>query len=146
MFVRKEGCLNPLQWLVGKQLRSAMHREHDWLFEFDGQTGVVVSCLWRLRTEGRIRLTCLDDGQQFGLPSPVVAETELNSKLGRATVTAVDMDEGSLDIAIRFDGGRTLDIIPDSSGYESWIAYGPESQLVAVGGGDLAEVTGRRKT
>lgn len=92
--------MNPLLWLVGKDLRNVIQREHDWLFEFGGETSVVVFCLWRLRNGGRIRLTCLDDGQQFGLPSPVVAETKLNSELRRATVTAVDLDEGSLDCPI----------------------------------------------
>jgi hypothetical protein len=138
--------LNQLEWLVGKRYRLGTHREYDWVFEFDDDTNVTVSCLWRLVIDGRIRLTSQDDGQQFGLPSPVDVANELNTQLENGRIVAVDLNIGTLDLAIRFDDQRTLEMIPDSSGYEAWIVNGSQSQFIAVGGGDLAVVPNAPKS
>jgi hypothetical protein len=132
--------LNQLQWLVGKRYQRAIKREYNWLFEFDDEATVAVECLWRLVINGRIRLTSQDDGQQFGHSSPLDAANELNSQLANARIVAIDLNDGTLDLAIRVDGDRTLEILPDSSGYEAWIAYNGQSQFIAIGGGDLAVV------
>jgi len=112
--------------------------EHDWLFTFDGQARLVVTCLWRLVEGSRIKLTNFDDGQQFGLPAPVDATETINSRLENATIVLVELREGTLDLRLTFDTRHTLEIIPDSSGYESWNFSGLGQQFIAVGGGDLA--------
>jgi len=119
-------------------------REHDWLFAFDGQANLVVDCLWRLVERNRIKLTSLDDGQQFGLPAPVDATETINSRLENAVIVTVTIREGTLDLQLTFDTGRTLEIIPDSSGYEAWNFLGSDQQYIAVGGGDLAIFTDTR--
>jgi hypothetical protein len=129
-----------MQWLVGKRFQRAIKREYDWLFEFDDEATVAVSCLWRLVIDGRIRLTSQDHGQQFGHSSPLDAAHELNSQLANARIVAINLNDGTLDLAIRVDADRTLEIVPDSSGYEAWIAYNGQSQFIAIGGGDLAVV------
>lgn len=87
---------------------------------------------------GRIRVTSEDDGQHFGLPSPVDATSELNRRLAGAAVEAVELRAGLLDLELRFSTGHLLQLIPDSSGYEAWQASSRNRQFIAVGGGDLA--------
>ena len=62
---------NDLDWLQQHRFQSVTRREYDWLFVFDNSVSLVVSCLWRLIEDGRIRLTSQDEEQQFGLPTPV---------------------------------------------------------------------------
>jgi hypothetical protein len=133
--------LNQLDWLLQHRFVAVSRREHDWVFAFDGQAKLVVECLWRLIERNRIRLTSLDDGQQFGLPAPVDATETINSQLEKAVIVSVKIREGTLDLQLTFDTGHTLEIIPDSSGYEAWNCLGSDQQYVAVGGGDLSVFT-----
>lgn len=130
--------MDSLAWLAKHRLQSAQHRDYDWVFSFDGEAALVVNCLWRLIEEDRIRFTSEDEGQQFGLPAPVDAGAELNHRLVNATVEAVVLRENTLDLELRFDTGHVLQLIPDSSGYEAWIAHDRDKQFIAVGGGELA--------
>ena len=130
--------MDSLAWLAQHRLQSVLHRDYDWVFAFDNEAAVVVSCLWRFIEEGRIRFTSEDEGQQFGLPAPVDAAAEVNRRLANARVEAVVLREHTLDLELRFDTGHALQIIPDSSGYESWIAHDGGKQFIAVGGGELA--------
>jgi len=127
-----------MKWLTGHRLQSFIHREYDWVLTFDGEANLVVTCLWRLIEAGRIRFTSQDDGYRFGLPAPVDAAAEVTRRLAGALVEAVELREGTLDLDIRFCTGHVLQVIPDSSGYEAWILSGHNSQIIAVGGGDLA--------
>ena len=134
-------CKNPvneLDWLRQHDLTTATRREFDWVFAFSGGVLLVVSCLWRLIEEGRIRLTSSDDGHQFGLPAPVDAERLLNEMLAGSRVLAVNLQDGTLDLQLKFDNGRSVEIIPDSSGYEAWTLQRLEQQYIAVGGGTLS--------
>jgi len=137
--------LDQLDWLLQHRFASARRREHDWVFGFDGQANLVVECLWRLIEGNRIRLTSLDDGQQFGLPVPADATETITSRLVGAAIVSLTLREGTLDLHLTFDTGHTLEIIPDSSGYEAWNLSGPDQQYIAVGGGDLAVFTGKSK-
>jgi Family of unknown function (DUF6188) len=130
--------MNELAWLVGHRLQSFARREYDWVVTFDKDASLVVACLWRLVESGRIRFTSADDGHQFGLPAPVDAVAEVNGRLAGATVEAVELRQGLLDLELRFSTGHLLQIIPESSGYEAWNVCSGNSQFIAVGGGDLA--------
>jgi hypothetical protein len=130
--------MTDLSWLVDHCFQSIARREYDWVFVFDRDVSLVVNCLWRLLENGRIRLTSLDDGQQFGLPMPLDMVDEVTERLAYASVTRVELRECLLDLDIHFNTGHVLQIIPDSSGYEAWnLSRGPQ-QYLAVGGGDLA--------
>ncbi len=59
-----------------------------------------MACLWRLVEAGRIRFTSEDDGQQFGLPAPVDAASEVNGRLVGAAVEAVQLRKGLLDLEL----------------------------------------------
>jgi hypothetical protein len=130
--------MDSLTWLAHRRLQSVLHRDYDWVFSFDDEAALVVSCLWRLIEEERIRFTSEDEDQQFGLPAPVDAAAELNRRIANATVEDAVLRENTLDLELRFNTGHILQVIPDSSGYEAWIAHDRDKQFIAVGGGELA--------
>ena len=130
--------MNELAWLVGHRFQSIVRREYDWVVVFDNDASLVIACLWRLVECGRIRVTREDDGQQFGLPSPVDAASEINRRLAGIAVEAVELQEGLLDLELRFSTGHSLQVIPHSSGNEAWQASSRNKQFIAVGGGELA--------
>jgi hypothetical protein len=132
--------MNELGWLVGHSFQSLTRRQFDWVLAFDTDTSLVIACLWRLTEDERIRFTSQDDGQQFGLPAPVAAAAEVNHRLARAVVEAVELRQRTLDLELRFNTGHTLQILPDSSGYEAWTLSNGSSQFIAVGGGELVIV------
>jgi hypothetical protein len=130
--------VNELDWLNQHRLNEITRRDYDWVFSFSDGVSLVVACLWRLIEHKRIRVTSHDDGQQFGLPTPVDAARWLHESLANRQVVAVELCAGTLDLRLTFDNGNTVEIIPDSSGYEAWTLQRADQQFVAVGGGDLA--------
>jgi hypothetical protein len=134
--------MTDLTGLIQHRFQSLTRREYDWVFLFDRDVNLVVACLWRLIENGRIRFTSQDNGQQFGLPAPVDAAREINSRLANSFVEKVELRAGILDLEISFSTGHVLQVIPDSSGYESWdLAFG-DKLFIAVGGGELAIIGG----
>jgi len=136
--------MNELAWFVGHRFESLARREYDWFVRFDKDASLVVACLWRLVESGRIRFTSQDHGQQFGLPAPMDSAAEVNGLLAGAAVEAVELREGVLDLDLRFSTGHSLQVIPDSSGYEAWQASDGDRQFIAVGGGGLTIFGGPR--
>jgi hypothetical protein len=135
--------MDELSWLVGLQFQSLTRRDYDWVVVFDKDASLVIACLWRLVESGRIRFTSEDDGQKFGLLVPVDAATEVNGRLAGAAVEAVELRRGLLDLELRFSTGHSLQVIPDSSGYEAWQVTHRSKQFIAVGGGELAIMEGQ---
>jgi hypothetical protein len=71
------------------------------------------------------------------LPEPVDVVEEINRRLANQAITKVELREGTLDLAIQFESGHWLEVIPISSGYEAWQISRGSQQFVAVGGGSL---------
>lgn len=130
--------MDSLAWIAQHRLESVKHRGYEWVFGFDNDASIVISCLWRLLENRLIRITSQDEGQQFGLPAPVDASEELNRRIANAKVESVVLREYTLDFELWFDTGHVLQVFPDSSGYEAWIARDRGKQFIAVGGGELA--------
>ena len=130
--------MTDLDWLAGYWFKNVDRREFDWAFTFENGGALVAECLWRLLEDDRIRFTSSDEGQLFGLPTPVDAAAEIRSRLTGASITGVDLKAGTLDLRIMFSTGHVLELIPDSSGYEAWSASRPGRTYVATGGGELA--------
>lgn len=130
--------MDSLAWLAQHRLESVEHPGFEWIFAFDNGASVEISCLWRLLENDRIRFTIRDEGQQFGLPTPVDAAEELNRRIANAKVESVILREYTLDFELRFDTGHALQVFPDSSGYEAWGARNRDKRFIAVGGGELA--------
>jgi hypothetical protein len=136
--------MNQLGWLVGRRFHSLSRREYDWVAVFDHDATIVIECLWRLVRSDRIQVTSEDHGQQFGLPAPLDAAAEVNTRIAEAAVEAVDVRQGLLDLTVRFSTGYSLQIVPNSSGYEAWNASNGNKQFIAVGGGELALIDDAR--
>jgi hypothetical protein len=132
--------MHQLDWLVGCQFRSLVRREFDWVFEFNNDTYMVVGCLWRLTEDGRIRTTGSDDGHVFGLQLPADAAGQINSRLRDSVISTVDLQEGVLDLTVHFGTKYSVQLLPDSSGYEAWQVCHPGEQVIATGGGELVTV------
>ena len=131
---------NSTGWLVGRTLTDLEHLGHgSWRFGFGPEAEVRVECPWRIVRDGGIRLSSEDNGHRYGLPQPVDAEADCRTAIGGSVVTAVAARDETRDLVIWFGGGARLEVVPLSSGYESWQAGGPgRSLVVAQGGGSLA--------
>lgn len=129
-----------LSWLVGNSLVGVEAEESGrWVFRFSGGGSLMVECPWRLLQQGLIAISSDDHKQQFGLPAPIDAAKEISACLAGKSVTAVQIATGTADLTIHF-GADELQIIPFSSGYEAWETISPSGfQLIAQGGGQLAE-------
>jgi hypothetical protein len=110
-----------LSWLVGRFVTDVSFQEPElWFFCFGEKGNIGAECLWRIIDRGRIVLCSKDHGQKFGLPSPINAAAKGAELLAGRTVKAFRVREVTTDITIEFSGDLLLEIIPDSSGYESW--------------------------
>ena len=106
-------------------------------FQF-GPVALAVDCLWRVIADGKVALTSRDHGQRFGLPEPVDASAAALSLLQGRRVVEVRLAESSADLVLELDGGRRLEVLTDSSGFEPWNLHAPGVHLVALGGGGVA--------
>jgi hypothetical protein len=83
-------------------------------------------------------LTSEDDGQRFGLPAPINAADKCAKYLLGTTIQAIHLRDATADVSIDFAGDLGLEIIPTSSGYESWQLRDPfGSTFYAQGGGQI---------
>ncbi len=128
-----------LTWLIGRTLNLIEFRGFgSWRFGFGADGLIQADCPWRLVREGRIALSSEDHGHQYGLTQPVDATVACQSQLGGLAVVAVAVRGETCDLLITFATEARLELIPLSSGYESWHVFGPEGRhIVALGGGGL---------
>jgi hypothetical protein len=131
--------MHKFDWLVQHRFQSLVCREHDWVFTFEPDCVLAVECLWRLLESQRIKRTSEDHGQQFGLLAPIDAAVDMTKLLVNRAIKNVELDESTLDIRITLEGDYVLEVIPDSSGYESWNLQLADQQWIAQGGGNLVE-------
>jgi hypothetical protein len=129
-----------LRWLVGDRLRAASPDELGaWNFAFVSGGGIAAECPWRSLQHGTIVLSSADHHQRYGLPATVDAAAELALVVADRRIQGATIIEGTADLHITFDAAYELQIVPFSSGYESWRASSPDGfQLIAQGGGQLA--------
>jgi hypothetical protein len=139
------GHVQPLNELtmpwIGRMCSAVERLEHSWGFGFGDAGGMNAECLWRIIADGRIALCAGDDGQQFGLPAPIDARHAAQRLLVGRRVLAIVIQDITSDLRVTFDGGVMLELLNNSSGYESWNASfrdkGVDTQLIALGGGQL---------
>lgn len=126
-------------WMVGRTLTVQFSAPNSWWFSFEESVGISVECPWRLIEDGCISVSGDDHGQQFGLPAPIDASAAATDRLADSPVTGVEVRSGTADLLLSFEGEVRLEIIPFSSGYESWQVVGPDGKcVVAQGGGQLS--------
>jgi hypothetical protein len=134
----EEFAMNTLHWMIGKRLITIARREYDLVFNFDGDVSLVVEHLWRLLESGRIRRTGEDHGHQFGFPAPVDAVAELRKTLTGVAIAGVEVQDGTLDLRLKFETAHVLEVLPTSAGYESWHLSACNKTFIATSGGELA--------
>lgn len=114
-------------------------QEHVWVFQFSEAVTLTAECPWRILTSG-IAFSDSDDGQQFGLSSPLNVENALNLLLCGKTVTHVSTRESTADLSIAFSEHGTLELLNLSGGYEAWQLQTESLLVVAQGGGKLVSI------
>jgi len=117
---------------VGATIRIA-RRECDWVFELSEGRCICVESAWRVRDATQILATDMDEGQQFGLPAPIDAAERANEALQYSTVLSLEHDPATADLKIQLSKGLLIEVLTNSSGYESWQAYS-KGDLAGVGG------------
>jgi hypothetical protein len=128
-----------ISWIRGRAFAEVSFlAPASWSFRFGKGIEIRADCAWRVVVDGHIVLSSEDHGQQFGLPQPVNAELHCRSLIVRQTIQSADVRDDTRDILILFESGARLEIVPMSSGYESWQLAGPDgTQTIAQGGGNL---------
>lgn len=128
-----------ISWMVGLAFDEVKFlAPSSWSFRFGEGLEIRADCVWRLVIGGHIALSSEDHGQQYGLPSPVDAEVQCRSLIVQVKIERAEVREDTRDIVIGFSSGSRLEILPISSGYESWQLAGPDGTLtIAQGGGNL---------
>ena len=127
-----------LSWLVGRRCDAVHRDEFSWNFVFDAGA-VTTPFLWRLIEAGRIRVTSEDHGHQFGLPAPLDARHDAESRLLSRVIESAKVRSDTGDLVLEFAGGLVLELLQTSGGYEAWHLISPDGKsVVATGGGELA--------
>lgn len=123
--------------LLGQTARIEHPDEGRPTIHFDSDFKIVVGAFWRLIDCDRILVTDSDDGQWFGLPAPVDAARKANERLEFETLDAVEFSTVTGDLKFRFSGQLTLEILTNSSGYESWVMFHRDEHFAVGASGGL---------
>ncbi len=108
-----------------------------WVFRFDGGCVLTAESMWRVIKDGRVTVADMDHEQLFGHSAPVDAAARVLQATAGMTVTQADF-QSTGDLRVQFENGVCLEVLTNSSGYESWTLFRPDgTQLVAIGGGEV---------
>ena len=133
--------MTPYVLLRGQSLSNAAFDAdtHEWVFTFTGQRVLRVAAPWRLLSDGTIVLGFEDDGQLFGLTTPIDA----NARIGRAVAGQEVIEVATNltgDLDVHFGSGLRLQVFNGSCGYEGWQLFAPGQRcVVAQGGGRVID-------
>ncbi len=126
-----------LSWLIGLQIAAVEKKDFTWFFRFGDSSIIATEAFWRFVTD-RVIVTSEDDGQMFGLKSPVNATAVVKERIDKSHVERFTLDERTGDLSLEFTAGGMLQFLTNSSGYEGWrIEHGDQS-IICLGGGALA--------
>ena len=125
--------------MVGRSIASVRLNEPcQWAFMFESGAGIGAECPWRLLRGGRVAISSEDHLQQYGLQAPLDAAIVATEMLSSRAVARVEVRYGTSDLFIEFTDEVLLEIVPFSSGYESWGVTSPSGfKVIAQGGGQL---------
>ena len=117
-------------WMHGRGVLEVSFLEPSgWDFVVGPKLCIRAECPWRIIRDGRIALASVDHHQRFGLSAPIDAAA------AATVLLAVRLRGGTADLLIEFSGDVGLEIIPFSSGYESWQWTDPTGHAFFVQGG-----------
>jgi hypothetical protein len=118
-----------LSWMNGCRVVVSFADPAAWRFDFGGSAGLWVECPWRIIHNGSVEISSEDHRQTYGFPTPVDAAQVATSLLAGTPVRRVEFHEDTADLTIEFGDALRLEIIPFSSGYESWQIGDPTAPL-----------------
>jgi len=109
-----------------------------WYFGFSNGINLRIDSCWRITDKKRILLGSCDHLQKFGLPQPIDGSTKATALLSKLAVRSAHIREISGDLVIYFTQSVCLEVLNNSSGYDSWQLNGPKGQeIIAQGGGHI---------
>ena len=82
----------------------------------------------------------MDNGQQFGLPAPVVLIDELTTELTGKYLVEIKVMQDTADLVLTLTDNLQIQIFISSSGYESYNFSVNKTQYIGMGSGDIAIV------
>lgn len=129
-----------ISWMLGRAFGEVEVRAPAfWIFRFGEDAEIRTDSVWRIVVSGHVVLSSEDHRQQYGLPAPVDAEARCRPLIVQVRIDRAEVREDTRDIEIVFESGARLEILPVSSGYESWEIVAPDgTHAVAQGGGNLS--------
>lgn len=80
---------------------------------------------WRLARDGKAKISSFDHQQQYGLPAPLDAITELQHELQNKIVSDANLDKETGDIFFQFTESVKVQIF-NLTGYEVWEIQFPD--------------------
>ena len=108
--------------------------DYSWFFRFSDAESLRAGCLWRLMRNGRLSLTSNDHGQKFGLTQPVDAVLLAAASLTGKEVVSIAWSDETGDLGIILGDDLVLQVLVDSSGYETWELSLEGKRYIAQGG------------
>lgn len=125
-------------WMVGRSVIVSLSEPAMWVFELGDSCAIGIECPWRVIEGGRICVSSEDHGQRYGLEADVDGGALATSLLEGLAITSVEVRDGTADLVLHLGADHRVEVLPFSSGYESWSVTGPVgTRVVAQGGGDL---------
>lgn len=125
--------------MVGRVITGVQHIEpSQWSFIVEPSLGVGVECPWRILDADRIAISSEDHSQQYDLTARLDAASIATNLLASRPIIRIEVRERTADLLLDFEGHLRLEVIPFSTGYESWNIFGPSGfHVIAQGGGQL---------
>jgi hypothetical protein len=135
----REMSLPDLSLIVGNRIANiALVEPVSWWFGFEGGARLRADSLWRIVSDGRVKLTSTDHDQQFGLPARLDARARAIELLSSNVVKTACIRADTGDVVLTFDNNSKLEVFITSCGYESWHLFLPtHAEAIGVGGGEV---------
>jgi hypothetical protein len=128
-----------LSELAGQSLTQVRKEGSSWFFSLSGGDALFTEAPWRLVTPHGIAVSSTDDLESFGLPEPLDAGECLAQELLEEPIIRADYDPRTGDLELETAGGRRLQFLQLSGGFESWRLHLRDTEFICLGGGALAE-------
>ena len=109
-----------------------------WKFSFSDNIEINTQTIWRILKNKKIQWVSLDNGEQFGLSSPINLIEILNSELSGKYLLEIIVNPYTADLLLNLTDNLQIEILISSSGYESYNFSIDKKIYVGMGSGDIA--------
>jgi hypothetical protein len=109
-----------------------------WRFSFSDIINFTTQTIWRLLKNRKIQWVSLDNGQQFGLQTPIDLIEKLTSDLTGKHLLEIIVKPNTADLLLNLTDNLQIEIFICSSGYESYNFTMDRKNYIGMGSGDIA--------